>query len=519
VATNTFSVGQATSRGRKYEQKGEKNEDSISVYEPKDPGQLAQRGILYLVADGMGGNEAGAVASDFAVRQITQRYYYTGLDLTPREALRKAIQGANAELFKLTTSKPEWSSMGTTIVAAVVVNGRDLYVANVGDSRAYLIRGSGVEQVSHDHTWVAEQVAQGKLSPAEARQHPARHRLTRRLGKGPDVRVDLEQRTMGSEDVLLLCSDGLSDLVPPAKIAEVARGHPPQEAAEALVELANQIRGHDNISVVLVGPERPAAPVGGGRRLNPLVYAAVPVLVLALAGIAWAATRPGPDPTPPPQTIVAVRSPTPVEIPDTQLPEATASPVQDSTVSATHTTESASTGPTATNVPPTSTVAVVSTPEPTQTPDDAPTNAPPPTQAATEPVRQGATILVQITGIDQDAHWEYIGEMTLVFYLNNRVVDRRPLEAGQTQVKVDIMADMVKVEGNDRGDIPWKDYRLEGGERRPVVDGRALFEFSRIEPNEPAPPNTSVPHTETPVPHTETPVHESPIAGPTGLPE
>ena len=205
---------------------------------------------LLAVADGMGGTPGGALASELAVKTL-EAGFHPAIDRDPVTSLRTLFQEANAEIHSLAGSDPAYEGMGSTLVAVLVAKGR-LWVANVGDSRAYLVRDGAIQQLTEDHSWVGEQVKAGQMSRAEAAKSPRRNIITRSLGTAEDVEVD----TFGfgelqGGDVLVLCSDGLHGTVASADIAAVATAFPPQEAADRLVEQANQWGGPDNIAVVV----------------------------------------------------------------------------------------------------------------------------------------------------------------------------------------------------------------------------------------------------------------------------
>ena len=259
AAKRSYEVGQGSDPGRKRTE----NEDRLDIFEPHDQGQMAQKGALYIVADGMGGHEAGAVASDRAVRKIIDEYYYGAApSLGVPESLTHAIRVANTETFRLATEHPDWSGMGTTIVAAVV-RGEELQIANVGDSRAMLFRpGEEPRQLSVDHTFVGEQVRQGAMTLEEAQRSPRRHQITRSLGRRPEIEVELAPPlNILPGDTVVLCSDGLSDMLSPKEMEAVVKS-PAQEAAKQLIAQANARGGIDNITVIVLkwpGAATPAA--------------------------------------------------------------------------------------------------------------------------------------------------------------------------------------------------------------------------------------------------------------------
>ena len=232
------------------------NEDCCGSFEPEDPELLAERGRLYLVADGIGGHQAGDVAAQYAVEQILYAYYNDPW-VGPGENLTQAIRRANADLYQDAQTNPAHSGMGTTLVAATI-RGDELTVANVGDSRAYLVRQGQIRQISRDHSWVAEKLAAGLLTPEQAREHPNRNIITRSLGNDPDVEVDVFRERIGLGDVVLLCTDGLSGLVRDEEMAAVVSRADPRSAAEELVRLANERGGPDNITATVIRVRKPA---------------------------------------------------------------------------------------------------------------------------------------------------------------------------------------------------------------------------------------------------------------------
>lgn len=224
--------------------------------------QLAERGRLFVVADGVGGHNAGATASSLATQVIFQEYY-RGSFVEPRVNLSRAIDAANqAILAQSQSGDAALADMGTTVVAAVV-RGGEAIVAHVGDSRCYGVNATGARQLTQDHTWVVGQLQAGVLSVEEAQRHPYRHVLTRSLGRA-DAAPDVAQLAVQPGDRLVLCSDGLSNLVAPHEIQAVVLRHPPQAAAEQLIALANQRGGSDNITALVVQVGQEMAPQSGG---------------------------------------------------------------------------------------------------------------------------------------------------------------------------------------------------------------------------------------------------------------
>jgi protein phosphatase len=241
-----LDIGQRTDVGRRREH----NEDSLGVYRPDHEAELERRGLLLLVADGMGGYAAGEVASRVALETVSIEYYGDSWgDL--EDALDRALQLANEAVREEATRNVERAGMGTTIAAAVICRG-ELAAANVGDSRVYVSRGGLLRQVTHDHSWVAELMAAGKLTAEEAKRHPMRNVVTRSLGGRADVEVETYPRDqLRPGDVVLVCSDGLWGMIPADQIQEIVEPLSAQAAADALVAAANDAGGHDNISAIV----------------------------------------------------------------------------------------------------------------------------------------------------------------------------------------------------------------------------------------------------------------------------
>ena len=227
-------------------------EDDHGSLEPTDDPSKAQRkGNLYIVADGMGGHAAGEVASSLAV-EIIPFEYYADPSTDVEESLKVAIQKTNSRIREKAEEAGK-EGMGTTIVCAVV-RGDELYVAHVGDSRAYLVREGVMRQVTRDHSWVQQQVERGVLTEEDVTDHPYRNIITRALGNKPDVEVDTQRLPLKEGDVLLLCTDGLSGMVEDELIRDLilANEDNPQAAVDYLIEMANAEGGADNITAVLL---------------------------------------------------------------------------------------------------------------------------------------------------------------------------------------------------------------------------------------------------------------------------
>jgi serine/threonine protein phosphatase PrpC len=407
-------------------QKRELNEDSWGIVREEDhhPEVIARKGWLYAVADGMGGHAAGEVASQLAIAVLFETYYS---DLVPdlKESLRRAVVAANEAVYAQAADDEAKAGMGTTLVA-VVLHQNKVTIANVGDSRAYFLREADIEQVTHDHSWVGEQVEAGVLTQEEARGHIYRSVITRCLGHEPDVKVDIFERNLQPDDALVLCTDGLTNMVNSAEeIWRKVTSREPQAAAETLVGLANERGGPDNITVVVIKftaeastgeaavverlklPEEPrgqepvkekvpkaqptvqvpppAAPVAPVRRLPfqtwqiALAGGALLILIVILGLICVGGGYI--------TSLLATATPTPTDTP-TPTPTFTATATSTPTHTPTPTFTPTST-PTPTNTPtstPTPTATHTATPTPTHTTTPEPTTTPTATATVTETV-------------------------------------------------------------------------------------------------------------------------------------
>lgn len=228
------------------------NEDSWQIAGESETAHLwEQRGQLLVVADGMGGHAAGEVASQLAVETLYQQYYdEDDVPLPPAIRLERAVTEANLSVYEQAVTVDAQSGMGTTLVAAVVHEGRAL-IANVGDSRAYLIRDGQATQITTDHSWVAEQVKLGTITQEQAQTHAYRNLVTRCLGHRPGMQVDIFEHRLRTGDTLLLCSDGLSNQVPDSELAAVLTEQEPEQAVQTLIDTANEQGGPDNITAVV----------------------------------------------------------------------------------------------------------------------------------------------------------------------------------------------------------------------------------------------------------------------------
>jgi PPM family protein phosphatase len=237
------------------------NEDSYLMRSP-----------LFMVADGMGGAQAGEIAS----RMCAQAFAEVDLIHTPpAEALRETIRTANARILERSRSDPEAAGMGTTVTAALMDDEGTITFAHVGDSRAYLLRDGSLQRLSDDHSLVGELVRKGELSESEAEHHPQRSVITRALGTDDSVEVDTFTVRAKHGDVVLLCSDGLNTMVPETTIADIlASGEPAATIARNLVRAALQGGGEDNVTAIVfrvgeVAEREPAAGSPEARHILP----------------------------------------------------------------------------------------------------------------------------------------------------------------------------------------------------------------------------------------------------------
>lgn len=284
------------------------NEDSYEIWVADEIGRDHVADTLLVVCDGMGGSNAGEVASRMAVEAVV-RVFAEDQGQDPVAALTKAIETANAEVHEHSRSRADLSGMGTTCTA-VALRGQELFVAHVGDSRAYRVRGGQLKQLTQDHSLVAQLVARGQITAADARTDPRRNVVTRSVGVGPEVEVDALEipDPMRPGDTIVICSDGLHGQVTDDEIAEIGSEESLEQACQNLIELANARGGPDNITVAMArlegddpgaeaapaparvaGTAAPRARTGGSRQraLRMLIVMLI-MLVLALAGIAWA---------------------------------------------------------------------------------------------------------------------------------------------------------------------------------------------------------------------------------------
>lgn len=209
---------------------------------------------LFIVADGMGGHNAGDFASRFVVKTVKE-YIERSTDKNPVKVIRDAIQHANTMLLEEASKKTELIGMGTTIVVNTIA-GHYAYTANVGDSRLYVIEDEEIRQITQDHSLVEEMVRLGQISKEEARNHPDKHIITRAIGAVGSIEVDFFDYKLEPDSIILMCSDGLTNMVEDAEILQIITGDKPMEdRAQALVKAANDHGGKDNIAVIIIEPD------------------------------------------------------------------------------------------------------------------------------------------------------------------------------------------------------------------------------------------------------------------------
>lgn len=209
---------------------------------------------LFMIADGMGGHKAGDYASRYAIDTICKEAENSP-ETIPEKILQDAISVANADIFALSIGNKELEGMGTTLVAAVIY-GNLLKIGNVGDSRLYIVNGKHIRQITTDHSLVEEMIKMGGLDRESARSHPNKNIITRAVGVADEVLADFYEVKLQEGDTVLLCSDGLSNMLEDEEIRMIVNAQRDiTEKAEALVRAANQNGGRDNISLILVEPD------------------------------------------------------------------------------------------------------------------------------------------------------------------------------------------------------------------------------------------------------------------------
>lgn len=224
------------------------NEDSYY----NDPDHLG----LFIVADGMGGHQAGEVASGMAVdtlsRVLRDTLAQNGTAADDMDdILRDAVVKTNRDIYTLATSEAGYNGMGTTVVVCVIRDGH-AHIAHIGDSRAYLVRNGILKQLTTDHSLVQELLSKGRITEAEAVDHPRKNILTRALGTDPAVEVDTMRLRLEDGDALMLCTDGITNHVDTQELLEFIRDHSPEQACMEMIGRANSRGGFDNMTVLIL---------------------------------------------------------------------------------------------------------------------------------------------------------------------------------------------------------------------------------------------------------------------------
>ncbi len=284
---------------------GKQNEDRFAVSAYRLSEKDDTRSIFAIVSDGIGGHASGEIAAEMAVETIS-RMVANSDGHSPLDTLNHAIQAASEAIAAKAKDSTQRLGMGTTCACAWVVGNR-LFTASVGDSRIYLLRAGSLMQITIDHTWVQEAMDKGILQPEEARSHPNQHVIRRYLGSPHAPRVDTRMRLATDEsdtqsvsnqglhlhpgDLILLCTDGLTDVVQPEEIVPAVRGQAIQAGAQTLVDLANARGGKDNVTVVMLLVPRATRPAEKTELLywQQILLALLGVILgaLVLSGVAW----------------------------------------------------------------------------------------------------------------------------------------------------------------------------------------------------------------------------------------
>lgn len=218
-------------------------------------GELPVGAAWAVVCDGMGGASGGDVASSVAVKTISEQItssYREGMgSKSVKNMLDCAIAAANSTIYEMACSNELLHGMGTTVVAVIVAGGV-AYISHAGDSRAYMLTGGEIRQLTRDHSMVQELVETGRLTAEEARTHPRKNVITRALGVSAQINAEFSEETISDGDVLMICTDGLSNYISDSDIVDVTRHHSYYELADELIKRANSNGGGDNITVVAI---------------------------------------------------------------------------------------------------------------------------------------------------------------------------------------------------------------------------------------------------------------------------
>lgn len=229
-------------------QKRKMNQDYVYTSE-KSIGNLPN---LFVVADGMGGHNAGDFASKYTVEQLVKSIK-SSQEKNPIKIIRQSIEYANNELLKMANNNEELNGMGTTLVVSTIVN-EYIYIANIGDSRLYVINDD-IKQITKDHSFVEEMIRRGEIDREDARNHPDKNIITRAVGANSEIAVDFFELKLEENDTVLMCSDGLTNMIEDEAIKKIIKKQKDVvDKAKKLVEIANNNGGKDNIAVVVIEP-------------------------------------------------------------------------------------------------------------------------------------------------------------------------------------------------------------------------------------------------------------------------
>jgi serine/threonine protein phosphatase PrpC len=267
----------------------ESNEDSVATRKIDDHENI---NALLIVADGVGGNIAGEVASEFTSEKFLDMIMKKEKAESPgiEQLLKSVILEINDELINIASMSRDKSGMATTIVCGIIANDK-LFFAWAGDSRAYLVRDGIATQLTEDHSFVNELIKSGVLTPEQAKTHPRRNVIIKSLGKDPDLEVDINNIELEDGDRILFCTDGLTGHVADDELAYLVGYHSmPDKSCDSLVKLANDRGGKDNISVIVTGigdakPVVPSKPAGLKKSQNPTLSDTLLIVVMLIVAV------------------------------------------------------------------------------------------------------------------------------------------------------------------------------------------------------------------------------------------
>ncbi len=241
-----FTVSAASDRGLVRE----KNEDYYGIFEPETDELMDEMGLLVVVADGMGGHLSGGQASRMAV-EVMGEVYFEQTDGIPADNLVDALKKANNDIFENIGEGKKWVA-GTTCTAAAIFPDH-FHIAHAGDSRAYLLGEGGIRQLTEDHSAVGEMMREGILNKEEARKHPRRNVITKAVGLSKEIKADkIESIPFKTGETLMICSDGLTSMLPEDEIGSIISSNEPEKACQVLVKRALEAGGEDNVTLVIV---------------------------------------------------------------------------------------------------------------------------------------------------------------------------------------------------------------------------------------------------------------------------